>query len=212
MNINIPKRGKLITLEGIDGAGKSIHTSSIMAWVKQQGFHVIATREPGGTDLGEQIRQWILYQETSSLTELLLIFAARSHHIHQIIEPALSRGDWVICDRFTDSTLAYQGGGRGMNKAIIEQLSTILNSNIPDLTLIFDVDLTIAKQRIFNRQSETHELSDKFENASQSFVQSVQQAYQSIALNNPQRCILIDTQKHLHAVHHDIINGLNGLV
>jgi dTMP kinase len=197
---NRTKRGNFITLEGIDGAGKSTYLTSIVTWLKQHGIAYIETREPGGTHLGEQLRQLILHKNMSSLAELLLLFAARTQHINEVIEPALARGDWVVCDRFTDSTRAYQGGGRGMDMAIIEQLSSLLKVNEPDLTVVFDVDLSIASDRIMRRTVQTDELMDKFECAPESFVLEVQQAYHKIVVQNPQRCVLIDTNQPLNRV------------
>lgn len=202
------KRGNFITLEGIDGAGKSSHLTAIVAWLTQHGIACIETREPGGTHLGEQLRQLILHKNMSSLTELLLLFAARIQHINEVIEPALARGDWVVCDRFTDSTRAYQGGGRGMDMAIIEQLSLLLNVNEPDLTLIFDVDLSIANDRVISRTTQVNEPMDKFEGAPESFALAVQQVYHKIVVQNPQRCVLINTNQPLNAVTQQVLQIL----
>jgi dTMP kinase len=202
------KRGNFITLEGIDGAGKSSHLTSIVTWLTQRGIVCIETREPGGTHLGEQLRQLILHKNMSSLTELLLLFAARTQHINEVIEPALARGDWVVCDRFTDSTRAYQGGGRNMDMAVIEQLAALLNVNEPDLTVVFDVDLSIASDRIVSRTTQANEPMDKFECAPESFALAVQQAYHKIVVQNPQRCVLIDTNQPLHKVTQQVLQTL----
>jgi dTMP kinase len=191
------KRGNFITLEGIDGAGKSSHLTSIVTWLTQRGIH-----------LGEQLRQLILHKNMSSLTELLLLFAARTQHINEVIEPALARGDWVVCDRFTDSTRAYQGGGRNMDMAVIEQLAALLNVNEPDLTVVFDVDLSIASDRIVSRTTQANEPMDKFECAPESFALAVQQAYHKIVVQNPQRCVLIDTNQPLHKVTQQVLQTL----
>jgi dTMP kinase len=208
MHSNVVKRGQFITLEGIDGAGKSSHLSSIVAWIKAQGINCVETREPGGTELGEQLRQLILHHAMSPLAELFLIFAARAQHVQQVIEPALARGDWVVCDRFIDSTRAYQGAGRGMDAQIIEQLATALTVNQPDLTFIFNVDVSIANNRIGQRTLQTNEATDKFESAPEAFTRAVQQTYQSIAALYPQRCVLIDTNQALSLVKNDVLTTL----
>jgi dTMP kinase len=208
-------RGKLITIEGIDGAGKSSHLPTIVAWVKARGYACLQTREPGGTALGEQLRHIVLHQTMSPLAELLLVFAARAEHIAQVIEPALSRGDWVVCDRFTDSTFAYQGGGRGMSIEVLEQLAALLTKQAqqphyePDLTLIFDIDIAVAKARMHARQFATDTASDKFESAPDSFALAVQQAYRTIAINNPKRCVLIDAAQPLETVQQQVFNTLS---
>ncbi len=202
------KRGNFITLEGIDGAGKSSHLTAIVTWLTQRGIACVETREPGGTDLGEQLRQLILHKNMSSLTELLLLFAARTQHINEVIEPALARGDWVVCDRFTDSTRAYQGGGRGMDMAVIEQLAGLLKVNEPDLTMVFDVNLSIASDRVVSRTTQVNEPMDKFECAPESFALAVQQTYHKIVVQNPQRCVLINTNQPLNTVTQQVLQIL----
>jgi dTMP kinase len=190
-----------ITVEGIDGAGKSSHLAAIAGWLRERGCTVVETREPGGTPLGEQLRAMILHQTMSPMTELLAVFAARAEHVTQVIAPALARGDWVVCDRFTDSTRAYQGGGRGMDLAVIEKLATMSHPNCsPDLTLIFDIDLAVAAARVQGRGAE-----DKFEAAPQSFARKVQAVYRSIAAAEPQRCALIDGGQSLDMVRSDVL-------
>jgi dTMP kinase len=197
-------RANFITVEGIDGAGKSSHLTAIADWLRERGCTVVETREPGGTPLGEQLRAMILHQTMSLMTELLAVFAARAEHVAQVIAPALARGDWVVCDRFTDSTRAYQGGGRGMDLAVIEQLAAMSHANCnPDLTLIFDIDLAVAAARVQGRGAE-----DKFETAPQSFARSVQAAYRSIVAAEPQRCALIDGRQSLDAVRSDVLATL----
>jgi dTMP kinase len=199
------KRGKFITIEGIDGAGKSSHLSAIASWLRDRGQTVIETREPGGTPLGEQLRALILHETMSPMTELLAVFAARAEHLAMVIEPALARGDWVVCDRFTDSTRAYQGGGRGMDAALIEQLAALTHANCnPDLTLIFDIDLAVAAARVQGRGAE-----DKFESAPQSFARSVQEAYHAIVVSEPHRCLLINGGQSMEVVRKDVLNALN---
>jgi dTMP kinase len=198
------KRGLFITVEGVDGAGKSSHSLAIADWLREHGLTVVETREPGGTPLGEQLREIILHQTMTPMTELLTVFAARAEHLSQIIEPALARGDWVVCDRFTDSTRAYQGGGRGMDADLIEQLAALTHPHCnPDLTLIFDIDLAVAAARVQGRGAE-----DKFESAPQSFARSVQAAYHGIAAGEPQRCMLINGGQTLGQVRADVLATL----
>jgi dTMP kinase len=194
-------RGRFITIEGIDGAGKSSHLQAIADWVRARGITVVQTREPGGTALGEQLRTLILHQTMSPMAELLAVFAARAEHLSLVIEPALARGDWVVCDRFTDSTRAYQGGGRGMDAALIEQLALLTHRHCnPDLTLIFDIELDVAAARVQGRGAE-----DKFESAPESFTRSVQAAYRAIASREPQRCIRIDGGQSMDAVRQAVL-------
>ncbi len=199
------KKSHFITVEGVDGAGKSSHLTAIASWLRERGCTVLETREPGGTPLGEQLRTLILHQTMSPMTELLAVFAARAEHVAQVIAPALARGDWVVCDRFTDSTRAYQGGGRDMNTDVIEQLAILTHANCsPDLTLIFDIDLAVAAARVQSRGAE-----DKFEAAPQSFVRNVQVAYRDIAAAEPQRCALINGGQSLDEVRSDVLAVLN---
>ena len=137
-----PARGKFITFEGIDGAGKSTHIGFVSDFIKARGFPLIASREPGGTPLGEKLRELVLHEKMHLETEALLMFASRREHIAQVIEPALHRGAWAISDRFTDASFAYQGGGRGMDLAKLEALEHWVHPHLqPDLTLLFDVPL-----------------------------------------------------------------------
>jgi dTMP kinase len=198
-------RGQFITIEGIDGAGKSSHLAAIALWLRERGLNVVETREPGGTPLGEQLREMILHQAMAPMTELLAVFTARAQHLAIVIEPALARGDWVVCDRFTDSTRAYQGGGRGLDAALIEQLATLTHPHCnPDLTLIFDIDLAVAAARVQGRGEQ-----DKFESASKNFAHSVQAAYQAIAAREPQRCSLINGGQSMEAVRQAVLTILN---
>jgi dTMP kinase len=195
------KSGKFITIEGIDGAGKSSHLGAIAQWLRAQGLTVVETREPGGTALGEQLRGLILHEAMSPMAELLMVFAARAEHVAQVIAPALARGDWVVCDRFTDSTIAYQGGGRGMDLASIAQLAALTHAQCqPDLTLVFDIDLQVAAARVRGRGAE-----DKFESAPQSFARSVQAAYHGIVAQAPQRACLINGGQRIEAVRADVL-------
>ena len=152
-------RGKFITFEGVDGAGKSTHIADFADALRARGLRVVTTREPGGTPLGEKLRELLLHDTMHLETEALLMFASRREHIAQVIEPALGRGDWVISDRFTDATFAYQGGGRQMPPARLEALEQWVHADLqPDLTLLFDVPLAVARERL-NRSRDP----DKFE-------------------------------------------------
>jgi dTMP kinase len=196
------KPGKFITVEGIDGAGKSSHLAAISQFLRDRDIRVLETREPGGTPLGERLRDLILHEPMSGMTELLAIFAARAEHLAHLIRPALARGDWVVCDRFTDSTRAYQGGGRGLDTAVIEQLADCVHADCnPDLTLIFDIDLATAAARVQGRT----QMLDKFETETQSFSRKVQAAYRHIAATQAHRCTLINGGQSIEAVRGDVL-------
>lgn len=190
------KRGKLITLEGIDGAGKSTHIPNIMATLKARGIDVIATREPGGTMLGEQLRALLLHDAMHPETETLLMFAARSEHIATVIEPALKRGAYVLSDRFTDATYAYQCGAKGVATAKIKQLEKWVQGSLqPDLTLLFDVPVKTSMKRL----AEARE-PDKFERENTQFFEKLRQAYLSRATEYPTRFRVINANQALDKV------------
>jgi dTMP kinase len=189
-------RGKFITLEGIDGAGKSSHVDGIAAFLRAQGKTVITTREPGGTPLGERLRDLLLHETMHLETEALLMFAARREHIAQLILPALERGDWVISDRFTDASFAYQGGGRKLPLEKLRLLEQWVHPGIqPDLTLLFDVPLDIARQRL-----DKHRTLDKFEQEQQNFFAEVRRVYLQRAQEFPERMRVIDSSQPLDDV------------
>jgi dTMP kinase len=190
-------RGKFITFEGIDGAGKSSHISAAADALKVAGKKVQLTREPGGTELAETLRQAVLHRPMDSLTELLLVFAARRDHVVQFIEPALARGEWVICDRFTDSTFAYQGGGRQMNQSIIVQLESWVHAQLqPDCTLLFDLPPDVAAERRSKaRQADRFEAEEDI-----GFFLRTRDAYLLRASLNPTRFIKIDALKNIDEV------------
>ncbi len=189
-------RGKFITLEGIDGAGKSTHVDGIAAFLRAQGKTVITTREPGGTPLGERLRDLLLHETMHLETEALLMFAARREHIAQLILPALERGDWVISDRFTDASFAYQGGGRKLPLEKLRLLEQWVHPGIqPDLTLLFDVPLDIARQRL-----DKHRTLDKFEQEQQNFFAEVRRVYLQRAQEFPERMRVIDSSQPLDDV------------
>ncbi len=180
--------GKFISFEGIDGAGKSTHIPFVQAMCEQAGKRVVLTREPGGTPVGEQLRAILLQQQMSMETEAMLMFAARRENIVQVIQPALARGDWVITDRYLDSTLAYQGGGRQMAQQHLQALADIaVGAVMPDVTLLFDVPLEVAQQRLAKARA-----SDKFEQEQASFFNAVRQRYLALASQAPQRIKVID--------------------
>jgi len=142
-------KGKFITFEGIDGAGKSTHIATVVDLLKAHGLEVVSTREPGGTSLGEKLRELLLHEPMHLETEALLMFAARREHLALVIEPALARGAWVVCDRFSDATYAYQGGGRGLDKAKFAELERWVHGHLqPDLTFLFDLPPDVACERI----------------------------------------------------------------
>lgn len=182
-------RGCFISFEGIDGAGKSTQHAWLVDYLRRQGHTVVATREPGGTSLGEKLRVLLLTEPMHLETEALLMFAARREHIVQVIEPALARGEWVLCDRFADASFAYQGGGRGLDWAKLEVLADwVLGGLQPDLTLIFDAPVAIAQQRLHAATSDP----DRFEQEHGAFFERVRAAYLRIAAENPKRVRLID--------------------
>ncbi len=183
--------GKFITFEGIDGAGKSTHISYVADLLHAQGHTVVTTREPGGTPLGEQLRQLVLNEKMHLETEALLMFASRREHLAQVIEPALARGDYVISDRFTDATFAYQGGGRRLSLDKLKSLEQWVHPHLqPDLTLLFDVPLEVARERL--NASRT---LDKFEQEEADFFAATRAEYLRRAKEFPQRFRVIDSSK-----------------
>ena len=182
-------RGRFISFEGIDGAGKSTQHAWLVEHLRQQGRTVVATREPGGTPLGEKLRSLLLAEPMHLETEALLMFAARREHVAQVIEPALDRGDWVVCDRFVDASFAYQGGGRGLDWAKLQALAQwVLGDLQPDLTLIFDAPVAIAQQRLHAATANP----DRFEQEQTAFFERVRAAYLRIATDFPDRVRIID--------------------
>jgi len=182
-------KGKFITLEGIDGAGKSTHLNWIADWGREQGHQVIVTREPGGTPLGEMLRDMLLGQHMHKETETLLMFAARREHIDKVIVPAIEKGHWVISDRFSDASFAYQGGGRGIPREKLEVLERWVQDTLqPDLTLLFDVPLEVSRARLALNPA-----LDRFEQEKQDFFQRVREAYLGRAQAFPQRIRIVDS-------------------
>ena len=184
-------KAKFITFEGVDGAGKSTHLAWFAEALRQRGHDVLVTREPGGTPLGERLRDILLNQPMHAETEALLMFAARLEHIEQVIKPALQRGTWVVSDRFSDASFAYQGGGRGVALAKLEQLERWVQEDLqPDLTLLFDIPVEVARQRLANNVT-----LDRFEQEKSDFFERVRQAYLDRSQKFPQRFAVIDAAK-----------------
>lgn len=183
------QRGCFITLEGLDGAGKSTHVQWLVEHIAAQGIAVVCTREPGGTELGEQLRQMVLNQPMHLKTETLLMFAARCEHIATVIEPALQAGRWVVCDRFTDASYAYQGGGRELGSAAIAALERWVHPGLqPDRTWLFDVPLEVARERLARSRD-----LDRFEKEGDAFFERTRQAYHERAAQGPQRLRIVDS-------------------
>ncbi|MCL2309778.1 MAG: dTMP kinase [Proteobacteria bacterium] len=199
---------RFITLEGIDGAGKSTHIDWLAETLWQRGINVVVTREPGGTASGEQWREQLLHEKMTRETQTLLMFAARSEHLAQVIRPALARGDWVLCDRFTDATYAYQGGGHGVSTDTITHLAHWLHGDcMPDLTLLFDVPLGVSQQRL---QAGGRTL-DRFEREPEGFMQRVREAYLDLARQAPQRYRVIDGRNSIDAIRDELRGIVNAL-
>lgn len=188
------ERGKFITIDGVEGAGKSTQIEFICEYLKAKGVNVILTREPGGTDVGEKIRTLLLSNSTGKMhadTELMLMFAARNEHIQNKIMPALGRGDWVLSDRFTDSSYAYQGGGRGLDMERITQLeSWVVQDFAPDMTLLLDVPVEVGMSRVESRGKK-----DRIEMEKMDFFDRVRQAYIARSEEFPDRIKLIDSSQ-----------------
>ncbi|KAF3981009.1 MAG: dTMP kinase [Methylococcales symbiont of Hymedesmia sp. n. MRB-2018] len=204
------KQGQFITVEGGDGSGKSTNLSFVKQLLEKSNINIIITREPGGTVVAEKIRKLLLDKNEETISEqaeLLLIFAARAQHIHHVIKPALAQGKWVLCDRFTDSTYAYQGGGRGMDGKLIELLEHKVQSGLtPDLTLLLDIPVMIGMNRVKKRAE-----LDRFESEKKLFFEKVRSAYLTRAENNPQQIKVIDASQSLKKVQKDIVQILSVL-
>ncbi|CAB3718562.1 MAG: dTMP kinase [Achromobacter sp.] len=200
-------RGRFITLEGVDGAGKSTHTEWIAEFLRGQGLEVVSTREPGGTPLGEKLRALVLTDPMGLDTETLLMFAARCEHLHQVIEPALARGAWVVCDRYTDATYAYQGGGRGLGAARVAALETWMQAGRPDRTWLFDVPLAVARARLADARE-----PDRFEREGAAFFERTRTAYQARAAAEPDRIQVIDSTRAIPEIRAELEAGLRQLV
>ena len=189
-------QGKFISFEGVDGAGKSTHVGAVAQYLRDRGVTVVTTREPGGTALGEKLRELLLHEPMHLETEALLMFAARREHIAQVILPAIHRGDWVISDRFTDASFAYQGGGRQLALEKLQALEQWVHADLqPDLTLLFDVPLEVARERLSAGRA-----LDKFEQEKDDFFQRVREVYLIRARSFPSRIKVIDSTRPLAEV------------
>ena len=198
-------RGKFITLEGVDGAGKSTHVPWIAERLRAAKREVVVTREPGGTPLAEKLRAMVLAESMDPLAETLLMFAARADHVQKVIAPALARGAWVVCDRFTDATLAYQGGGKGVSQDLIRRLALAVHPGLePDQTLVFDCSYEVSRSRL----SASGRTLDRFETEEQAFFDRVRATYQKLAAAEPERIVVLDGSKAPEKVKVEVKNSL----
>ena len=201
------QRGCLITLEGIEGAGKTTHIGAIGSTLRSWGIEAVITREPGGTKLGERLRDFLLAKESiiGAEAELLMLFAARSELIRDVVCPALDKGQWVISDRFTDSSYAYQGGGRNCELQLLDALNaTICKDIYPDLTILFDVKPEVARARIVSRGEK-----DRFDFETDTFFESVQRTYLAMAEADPSRWRIICANRKASEVQADVVSCIN---
>ena len=199
--------GRFITLEGVDGAGKSTHLGFVAERLRACGHEVVVTREPGGTPLGETLRELLLHRDMDAGTELLLMFAARQQHLAELIQPALARGAWVVSDRFTDASYAYQCGGRGIDAARVAALENWVQQGFaPDLTLLFDVPAEVAESRRSAARA-----ADRFEREADSFFNRVRQAYLVRAAAEPERIRVLDARQSIAALQDEIARLLDAL-
>ena len=202
---------RFITIEGGEGVGKSTNIQFITARLQQAGIDYVLTREPGGTPLAEKVRELLLNEHDEAMaemTELLLIFAARAQHLQQVIVPALKAGKWVVCDRFTDATYAYQGGGRGLNQDTIAALETLVQGSLrPDLTYLLDLSPDIGLARASKRAA-----LDRFELEKIEFFERVRACYLERAALEPERCVVIDAAAELAQVQAEILAHLESLL
>ena len=200
--------GKFITLEGIDGAGKTTHIEFIKKYLSDLGINFIMTREPGGTMLGEQLREILLHDDMTPETETLLMFAARSEHIEKVIRPNLKKGKVVISDRFTDATYAYQAGGKGVKEKKIDILKEWVQGNLqPNFTFLFDVSVEVSIERL----NKTREL-DKFEREEKSFHENIRQKYLMLAKASPERFCILNSEKSIEEIQNQIKLKLDKVV
>ena len=197
------KRGRFITVEGIEGVGKSSNIDTLVAHIESSGIEVLTTREPGGTPVAEEIRNLLMHhgdEAVPEIAELLLMFAARSFNVRNVIQPALEAGKWVVCDRFTDSSRAYQGGGRGLPMDIIDQLAEWVHGDVrPDLTLLLDAPVQVGMARANHRGS-----PDRIESEQHEFFERVRECYLNLAVREPGRFVVIDTARSLEEVQADV--------
>ncbi|HAV37296.1 MAG TPA: dTMP kinase [Massilia sp.] len=202
------ERGKFLTVEGIDGAGKSTHIGFIVDFLAARGRQVVASREPGGTPLGEKLRELLLHEKMHLETEALLMFASRREHLAQVIEPHLAAGTWVLSDRFTDASFAYQSGGRGLDRQKLEALEAWVHPHLqPDLTLLFDVPLEVARERL-----DATRTLDKFEREQGEFFARCRAEYLRRAAQFPERFVVVDSTRSIEATRQTISEALERLL
>jgi dTMP kinase len=198
---------KFLTLEGVDGAGKSTHIEFIADAVRAKGVHVVVTREPGGTELAEQLREAILSQPMTPILETLLVFAARADHVERVIRPALKAGHYVICDRFTDATAAYQGAGKGVGTDLIARLAEAAHAGLrPHRTLVFDCPYEVSRERLARSGRDL----DRFEKEDRAFFERVRGAYLAIGRAEPERVRIIDASADAQRVREQVKAALAG--
>jgi len=200
------RRGRFITLEGVDGAGKSTHIPWIAQRLRDAGRRVVVTREPGGTPLAEKVRALVLSERMDPLAETLLIFAARAAHVRQVIAPALERGEWVVCDRFGDATIAYQSAGNGVSESLIGELAQAVHGALkPDRTFFFDCSYEVSRKRLATAAREL----DRFESEDQAFFERVRAAYMKIARDEPGRVKRIDGGASIDQIRNELERNLD---
>ena len=198
------RAGRFVTLEGIDGAGKSTHVPWLAGRIEAAGHAIVATREPGGTAVGEALRGLILREPMTYDSEALLMFAARREHLDRVIRPALARGDWVLCDRFIDATFAYQGGGHGVALARIAELEHFIPVDCrPDLTILFDVPIAVSRDRLDRAEAKGRSL-DKFEREEFAFFERVRKVYLERAALDPARFRVVNADRPIPEVRSDL--------
>ena len=201
-------RGRFLTLEGVDGAGKSSHVAWIAERLRSAGRDVLVTREPGGTGLAERLRELVLMEAMDPVAETMLLFAARSDHVLREIEPALAAGRWVLCDRFTDATFAYQGGGKGVAVGLIAHLAQVSHDGLlPDRTLVFDCPYEVSQERL-KRAART---LDRFEQEDRAFFERVRQAYLALARSDPSRIRVVDASGSMDDIKEKVEESIVGL-
>jgi dTMP kinase len=204
-----PARGRFISFEGMDGSGKSTQISYLASALRRLGIDVVLTREPGGTPLGETIRALLLDVNNRGMhptTELSLMFASRAQLVAMVIEPALKRGEWVLCDRFVDSSEAYQGGGRKLGSEIVLAMQQVLlGGRTPDLTILLDHDIAESVSRARARSMATEGKESRFENEGHYFFKRVQETFRQIAARDKQRVFLTDARRPIHVIHQEIV-------
>ena len=205
-------RGRFITIEGLDGCGKSTQLEKLAGVLRAEGLDVVVTREPGGTPTAEKIRTILLDSRTAGLSpwaELALMFAARAQHVDELIRPGLVAGKFVLCDRFTDSSEAYQGGGRKLGSEAVLTLHKVLCGDLqPDLTILMDSDVAASVARARRRNQGRAEDENRFEQESRAFFERVQKGYHAIAKREPRRVFMVDARRPIDVVHQDIVRAV----